>query len=324
MQLLLEQLPSAEPCGLNGPAVCGKEGPMELRILRYFLTVAAEGNITRAAELLHLTQPTLSRQLSQLEGELGVRLFERGSHHITLTEEGHLLCRRAREIVELTDKATEELSHREEVVAGMVTIGCAETTNMQVLAKGMKAFQEQYPHVSFAVYTATADEVIVRIDRGLFDFGLLMEPAELGKYNFIRFPRQEQYQLLLCREDPLAARDRITPEDLQGQNLILAKRESARNVFENWAGSYFATYKIAGFVNLSLYNTLAMIEAGLGKGITPLDVSLPEKFRRIPLSPSLPVGTVLVWTKNQRVSRTVALFETFIRAYILGMNQPRT
>lgn len=153
---------------------------MELRVLRYFLMVAREENITKAAQLLHVTQPTLSRQLQQLEQELGVTLFRRGKYNISLTEDGMLLKRRAQELVALSDRTMQELTNREQDISGEISIGCGETRNMTLLAEQMTAFRQKYPLVQFSLYSATADDIKERMEAGLLDMGLLMEPVDIA------------------------------------------------------------------------------------------------------------------------------------------------
>ena len=286
---------------------------MELRVLRYFLTVAMEENITHAAEILHVTQPTLSRQLAQLEADLGVTLFRRGNHRITLTEEGQLLRCRAREILELADKAEAELTHMDQVVTGTIAIGCGETGSIRYLADTMADFRKKYPRVSFEIYSAIADDVSTRMDRGLLDFGLLMEPVDISKYNFVHMPYQEQYRLLVRKDDPMAGQEAVTPEDLEGMDILMPRRLSVRNVFENWFGLIYGTLKLPATINLSLYNTIALVRAGVGKGITPLDVGFSPDLRAIPLAPELVVGSVMPWKKNQQQPRPVSLFAEFLQ-----------
>ena len=166
---------------------------MELRVLNYFLMAAREENITKAAAILHVTQPTLSRQLMQLEEELGVR-----------TEDGMLLRRRAEEIIGLAEKTKRELTHEEECIAGEISIGCGETKNMEYLSQKMIEFRERYPNVTFDIYTAIADDVKERIENGTLDMGLLLEPVEISKYHFIRIPYREKWCVLMRKDWPLA------------------------------------------------------------------------------------------------------------------------
>ena len=175
---------------------------MELRVLKYFLMTAREENITKAANLLHITQPTLSRQLMKLEEDLGVKLFRRSNHSIVLTEDGMLLKRRAQEIVTLAEKTEQELSRREEELTGSVSIGCGETRNMSVLSEHMAAFREKHPLVRFNIYSATADEIKERIEKGILDFGLLLEPVDISRYDFVRMPEKEQWGILTTKDRP--------------------------------------------------------------------------------------------------------------------------
>ena len=173
---------------------------MEIRVLKYFLTIAREENITRAAEQLHITQPTLSRQMMQLEEELGVRLFQRNRVSVTLTEEGRLLRRRAQEILELAEKAEQEIILNRETVTGTIGIGCGETRNMEGLSRLMTSFRQHYPEVVFHIYTANADDVKEKLENGTLDFGLLLEPVEISRFNFVRMPLREQWCVLMRRD----------------------------------------------------------------------------------------------------------------------------
>ena len=234
---------------------------MELRVLKYFLTVAREENITKAANLLHITQPTLSRQLMQLEEELGIKLFQRGRHNIMLTEEGMLLRRRAQEIVDLTEKTEKELVHGAETVSGEISIGCGETQNMKPLCEMIAAFQEKYPEVVFHIYTAIADDVTERLENGVLDMGLLLEPVEISRYHFVRMPLEEKWQVLMRKDCPLAEKERIGPSDLAEMPLIIARRQSVRNLLENWFGNVAEKLRIVSTCNLSHINQSIMVEA---------------------------------------------------------------
>ncbi|MDE6833258.1 MAG: LysR family transcriptional regulator, partial [Ruminococcus sp.] len=187
---------------------------MELRVLRYFLTVVSEESITRASEVLHITQPTLSRQLSQLEDDLGVKLFERGSRKITLTNEGILLRRRAEEILQLVNKTEKEMSEQEKIVDGEISVGCGELASVQVLAEIIKSFHEKYPLVRYDIHTANADHIRERLDKGLTDIGLLLEPVDIDRYEFIRLNVKENWVVLMRPDAPLAEKEVVPPEDL--------------------------------------------------------------------------------------------------------------
>lgn len=292
---------------------------MEIRILRYFLTVAREENITRAAALLHITQPTLSRQLMQLEEELGIKLFYRGRHNIVLTEEGMLLRRRAQEIVDLTEKTEKELIHGEENISGDISIGCGETENMKPLAEIMVSFQEKYPNVVFNIYTAIADDVKERLENGTLDIGLLLEPVEISKYQFVRMPLKEKWQVLMRKDSPLAKKEKITPDDLAGMPLIIAKRQSVRNELENWFGHNVDQIHIVSTLNLSYNNQSIMVESGLGMALV-MDFSCNNDVLCLrPMEPELVGGCVLVWKKNQMLSPVMKRFLEHVKEYLRGV-----
>ena len=212
---------------------------MEIRILRYFLTVAREESITKAAEVLHITQPTLRRQILQMEEEMGVKLFDRGTRKIVLTNEGLLLRRRAEEILELVDKTERELTEQEDTVEGIVSIGSGDLGGVQVLAELFKPFCQRYPAVTFDIYTASADYVKDQMERGLIDLGLLLEPVNMEKYEFIRLSRKEQWVVVMSADSPLACKQYVTPEDLKELPLILPKRLSVQSELANWFGDDF-------------------------------------------------------------------------------------
>lgn len=271
---------------------------MELRVLRYFLMVAREENITRAAGLLHVTQPTLSRQLIQLEEELGVKLFHRNKYRITLTEEGLLLKQRAQEIVALSDKAKQELSKSEGTLSGEIAIGCAEARSFSVLAEQIVAFRKLYPRVRFRIYSATADDVKDRMENGLLDMGLLMEPVDIGRYAFIRMPVRERYGVLVRRDSPLVEKESVRPEDLVGMPLLFGSREGVREEIAGWFGEQFDRMEVAVRYNL-IRNGADLVEHGAGVALTIDQANIGENLRFIPLSPVLELGSVLAW-KNLR------------------------
>ena len=291
---------------------------MEIRVLKYFLLVAREENITKAANLLHLTQPTLSRQLMQLEEELGVQLFRRSKHHIILTEEGMLLRRRAEEIVALADKTKDDLQHREEQLTGTIAVGSGELQSSRFLTQLLTAFQEKNPLVRFAIYSGNSDNIKERIERGLLDVGLLQEPVDISKYSFVRTPCREQWGVLVRDDSELAARETVSPAELASVPLILPERESVQNELFNWFGSYAEGLHITATGNL-LYNLASLVRASGGCVLTlNLDCTY-EGLRFIPLSPPLESNTVLVWKKAQTFSAAAAALIKFSEKYISGM-----
>ena len=288
---------------------------MEIRVLKYFLLVAREENITKAANLLHLTQPTLSRQLMQLEEELGVQLFRRSKHHIILTEEGMLLRRRAEEIVALADKTKDDLQHREEQLSGTVAVGSGELRSSRFLAQLLTAFQTENPLVSFAIYSGNSDNIKERIERGLLDVGLLQEPVDITKYSFVRTPGREQWGILVRADSELAARESVSPADLAAVPLILPEREIVQNELLNWFGPYAEGLRITATGNL-LYN-LAALARDSGSGVLTLDLDCTyEGLRFIPLAPAMESNTVLVWKKTQTFSAAAPALIEFSKKYI--------
>ena len=291
----------------------GANNIMEFRVLKYFLMVAREENITKAAALLHLTQPTLSRQLMQLEEELGVTLFHRSKHSIILTEDGMLLKRRAQEIVSLSDKTVQELSHKEDVLSGEIAIGCGETKNMLFLSEQIKKFRQKYPLVQFSIHSAIADDIKERIEKGILDIGLLMEPVDVGKYEFIRMPQKEKWGILVRKDSELAAKESINPKDLTNVPLIMVKRELVKNELASWFGDYYEGLQIAATYNLIL-NAASMVERGVGVALCfDLGAAFYEDLCFIPLAPTLETGSVLVWKKNQTLGAATSQFMRYLR-----------
>ena len=291
---------------------------MEIRVLKYFLLVAREENITKAAELMHLTQPTLSRQLMQLEKELGVQLFRRSKHRIILTEEGMLLRRRAEEIVALAEKTKEDLQHREEQLTGTVAVGSGELQSSRFLSQLLTAFQEKNPLVRFAIYSGNSDNIKERIERGLLDVGLLQEPVDITRYRFVRTPVRERWGVLVREDSVSATKQSVSPAELADMPLILPERESIQNELLNWFGPYAEGLRITATGNL-LYN-LASLARASGSCVLTLDLECDyDGLRFIPLSPLMGSDTVLVWKKAQTFSAAAAAMIEFSEKYISGI-----
>lgn len=285
---------------------------MELRVLNYFLMVAREENITKAAQLLHVTQPTLSRQLIQLEEELGVQLFHRGKHCITLTEDGMLLRRRALEITSLSEKTIAEFKDKTEMPSGEIFIGCGETKSMEILAENIRRFHKMYPLTQFHIYSATADDVKERIEKGLLDIGLLTEPVDISKYEFIRMPCKERWGVLVNPDSVLYEKESVSPADLSGIPLIMVQRNSVKDELASWFGEVYEQLEVAATYNLIL-NAASMVKEDVGTAIC-FDLGMTYgKLRFIPFAPKLETGSVLVWKKNQAHTDTLRLFLQFIK-----------
>ncbi len=282
---------------------------MEIRVLRYFLTVAREQSITGASEVLHITQPTLSRQLAQMEEEIGVKLFDRGARKITLTNEGILLRRRAEEILQLVDKTEKELIEQEQI-EGKITIGCGEIASVQILSELFESFQKKYPLVSFDIYTASADYVKEQMDKGLIDVGLLLEPVDIEKYDFIRLNIKERWVVLMRPNDPLAEKEYVTAEELSGLPLILPRRLQVRSELASWFGDYYENLNVPFTSNLNT-NAAVMVNCGLGYAIC-IEAMMPfwdqSKITCRPLHPYLTATSVLAWKRGQPFSSASTKF----------------
>ena len=288
---------------------------IETRLLLYFLTVARERNITNAAKLLHITQPTLSRQMTLLEDEIGAKLFVRGSRPLSLTEEGRLLRRSAEEILELIEKTEAEISAHEEQVEGTICIGCGELASVKVLMQWIAEFSRQYPRVTFDVYTANADLIKHRMDNGLTDVGLLMEPVDMDRCEYIRMPVRERWAAVLPAGVPLAKREWVTAKDLAGLPVILPSRQKVHDEVASWFGSDYDRLQIIGVSNLST-NAAMMVQAGLGYALT-VEGALPfldqSEVRMVPLHPALTATSVLAWKRGQPFSPAVGRFLEWIK-----------
>lgn len=285
---------------------------MELRVLRYFLTVAQEENITKAAALLHVTQPTLSRQLMQLEEELGCKLFHRSQYRIILTDAGMLLRRRAQEIVELADKTQREFAQPEGELAGEISIGCGETQGMTFLSQHIRSFRELHPQVQFRIYSANADDVKERIEKGLLDLGLLTEPVDIGRYAFLRLPQKDRWGALVPKDSPLAQKEGITPQDLTGVPLLMSGRDKVRSELAGWFGDEFDRLTIAATFNLIL-NAANMVKNGVGVALCFDLENISDALQFVPLSPKLETGTVLAWKKDKPLSPAAEQFHRHIK-----------
>ena len=283
---------------------------MELRVLRYFLEVAREENITAAAEALHITQPTLSKQLMDLEDEIGKKLFIRGKRRITLTEDGILLRKRASEIIELVEKTESELKKSDEIIVGDVYIGAAETDAMKDIAKICTQLQKKYPHIHYHLFSGNSEDVIEKLDKGLIDFGILFEPSDIKKYNYIKLPAYNTWGLLMRKDSPLATLTNITPNTLLNVPLICSKQALDNNELAGWFGHNIEKLNIVATYNL-IYNASFFVEEGFGSALT-LDklVSMTEDNNLCfkPLTPNLKTNLVMVWKKYQVFSKASETF----------------
>lgn len=287
---------------------------MELRVLRYFLTAAREGSITAAADYLHVTQPTLSRQLKDLEQELGKKLFFRSSHSIILTDEGMLLRKRAEEIVDMVDRLEAEFSSMVETISGDVYIGGGETDAMKQIAQVIRDLQLSYPNIRYHLFSGNEDDVTERLDKGLLDFGILIQPANLSKYNYINIPAKDVWGVVMRKDSSLAFKDTIQSVDLLDVPLILSrqamKQTLSKNEFVDWFGEDFDKLNIVTTYNLA-YNAAIMFNEGIGYAVTLdkiVNTSSHSNLCFRPLEPRLESGLNIVWKKHPVFSAAANMF----------------
>lgn len=283
---------------------------MELRTLRYFLAAAQEENITRAADLLHVTQPTLSRQMMDLEKELGTTLMLRRKTGLTLTDDGVFFRQRAQEIVELADRLEQAFVEKHTDVSGVISIGATEAVGSRLFAKLIQQFSGKYPLVQFNLYNEMADYIKDRMDKGLIDVGLLLEPVDTSKYDFVRLSQKETWGVLMREDHPLAGREFIVPEEIAEYPLILPLRERVRAEVLHWLNREEKNLRIPVSYTL-LSNAVLLVEEGLGCAFCldgALAIHSSPNLRFIPIRPEHTTRSVLVWKKNHLFSPATSLF----------------
>ena len=282
---------------------------MEIRILKYFLAVAQEENITKAAEILHTTQPNLSRQLNQLEEETGKKLFKKENRKIILTEEGMFLRKRAQEIVDLTERTESELNLYGQVTSGDVYIGGIETNGMRFVENIMINIQNNNPSIKFHLHSESTFEIIEAIDKGLFDFGIVGEPINLQKYNYLKFPIKDTWGILMNKNSPLAKLDYITSEDMKNKKILFAEQQNDSNLLSGWLEKDMKNINSVGSFNLVTTPSMLIEQADyylfcFDKLVNTANKELCFK----PLKPELETSLYLIWKKYQIFSEPAKLF----------------
>lgn len=288
---------------------------MDLRLLEYFLAIAKSGSITKAAEQLHVTQPTISRQLMDLEEMMGAQLLIRGKRQVTLTDAGVLFQQRAEEIVALMEKTTRDLANQQDAVGGMVSIGCVESSVSRMLPKALKEFSALHPKVTYELYSADGDDIREKLDRGELDFGILVEPVEAAKYDSLRLPYWETWGLLMRKDDPLAQKPSIGKEDIVTLPLILPRREIVQDNIAGWFGMERSQLHIVASQNL-INNTALLVEEGLGYAVCVggcFEIRGGEKLCFVPFDPERTTGHVMAWKKNRVFHPAASRFRDFIQ-----------
>lgn len=287
---------------------------MEFRVLKYFLTVARVGSITGAANYLHLTQPTLSRQLQDLENELGQKLFIRGKHNISLTPEGMILRKRAEAIVEMVEKTQNEFYSLKNDISGEIHIGAGETATLKILGNLIREIHSDYKEVTFHLYSGILEDVLGRIDSGLLDFGVVIQPVDLEKYNTINLPEKDTWGVLMRKDSPLAKLDYLTFDDIENVPLILSKKAFRKptpdSEFYRWFNKNQSKLDIVATYTL-FYNAALLVEQGVGYMFTLdnlVNTSLSSNLCFKPLKSCSEVSWSLVWKKYQVFTPAAKLF----------------
>jgi DNA-binding transcriptional LysR family regulator len=287
---------------------------MDIRVLKYFLAVAREGSITKAANVLHVTQPTLSRQLQDLEKELKHKLLVRGQHSVSLTTEGHILRQRAEEIVDMAEKTKNEFLSTKDVIKGTIYIGSGESDAISLITDIVKNVQTEYREIKFDFLSGNADDLCEKLDKGLLDFAVLIEPVNISKYDYITLPKKDRWGIIMKKNCSLAKKDKIKLEDLKNLPLIISsqllKKTSVNDIFFKWFKGGLKNLNIVATYNL-FYNAGLMINSGVGYALT-LDklanVTSISNLTFRPLSPKLESNLNIVWKKTQLFSPAAKVF----------------
>lgn len=281
---------------------------MEIRVLRYFLEVAREGSITHAAQRLHISQPTLSKQLKDLEGELGKKLFTRSSFSVRLTEEGMLLRKRAEDILDMVDKTEEEFKAFGAVAGGDIYIGCAESEGIKHLARCIKAVKEQNPGIRVHLYSGDTNDLAGRLEQGLLDFAVIAQAVDLSKYNYLELPWADIWGVVLRRDDPLSAKESLGVEDLLDKPLIVS-RQGLREDLPRLFGEKVDRLNVTATINLA-YNGAVLVREGIGYALTfdkLVNTSDESDLCFRPLAPRLWTQLYVIWKKYQVFSPAAEL-----------------
>ncbi len=275
--------------------------------------VAREENITKAATQLHMTQPTLSRQIAALEDELGVKLLVRTKHNVYLTDEGMLFRRRAQEIVNLSNRAKQELIQEEEMLSGEIVIGCCECLGMDELSEKIAHFREKYPNVTFNLHSSNNEDVQQWLEQGLLDLGLLMEPVDITKYSYIRMNTKEQWGVYVKEGTRFYDQENIKPGELVGTPVITVMGEQVHNELVSWSGDY--AKEMGNWITYNLLYNAASACRATGSPIVGIRLNCDYSgIKFLPLEPQLTLSTVLAWKERQVNAKAVERFISFIKS----------
>ena len=290
---------------------------IETRLLYYFLAVAREQNITKAAEVLHITQPSLSKQMYDLEDRLGKKLLIRGNKSTTLTEDGAYFRGKAEEIVQLMENTISSFDVSD-TISGTISLGCAETEKMSIITKALKKITVNYNKITFKIHSGNANDVLERLDKGLLDVGLLINPAFNDRYDYLKMPFYDVFGLLVNTNSPLAKKERIEPKDILNTPLLMSSQEHGTAVIESWLNKSMNELNIKAYYNL-IYNATHMVEQEIGSALCISDLVNCAECRNlkfIPLYPELKAELYIVTKKYQNKSKALELFLNEIKNVI--------
>lgn len=288
---------------------------MEIRELNYFIAVAECGSISKAARKLFITQPNLSRQLQKLEEELGQKLLIRGNKNTELSDAGKLLYKRAKEITELASKTRDEISSDNGELAGTVSIGGGESYAVELIARAAKDMKDDHPRVKFDFFSGDTDAVTEKLDKGLIDFGILIEPSDLTKYNSLRLPLKDTWGILARDDSPVANKSFVTPKDLQDLPLIFSVHSFKKNAITEWFDKTPEKLNVVATYNL-LYNASLMVKQGIGYAVgldKIVGTSSESGLKFIPFEPRLETHLDVAWKKSAVLSRTSETFLKYLK-----------
>lgn len=298
---------------------------MELRVLQYFLAIAREQSIIRAAESLHLSQPTLSTQIKNMEEELGKQLLIRGtkgSRKVTLTEEGMILQKRAEEILDLVKKTEKEITVADDILMGDIYIGAGETDAIRLIAKTAKKLQGSHPGIHYHILSGNSEFVTERLDKGLIDFGLVFTNIDLTRFDALKMPAKDVWGVLMRKDSALAQNQVITPKDLWDKPLIFSQQEHKGGYITQWLKRKTSDLNIAATYNL-VFNASLMVEEGLGYAITfdrIINTTGDSQLCFRPLEPQLENGMSIIWKKNQRLSKPAEKFISMLQEELFSFS----
>lgn len=291
---------------------------MEIRLLRYFWAVAQEGNISRAARMLNITQPTLSRQIKELEEQIETPLFHREKNRLSLTQDGYFLKERAEEILALDEKLEQAFSaQRKEQLSGTITIGCVEADNSDTVAMLLEELISDYPQVRFNLVTGTSDDISDRLEKGILDLAVLIEPVTLNEVETLTLPREEKWGFLVSKELFIANKNELHPEDIKGLPIFCSGRSEVQRLLSDWSGISMDQLNIIGHYNL-IFNILPLVDHQVGAALAIEGAISDRKLTEsvfIPLAPSVKTHCVLVWKKRLQTPPVQELINRFKHAF---------